>query len=87
MFGYVMVNKPEMKVKDFERYHSFYCGLCHELKKLYGPVGQATLTYDMTFLVMLLSDLYDVKDEERCCRCMMNHCCMTKNCCSTNCYG
>ena len=42
MFGYVMVNKPEMKVKDFERYHSFYCGLCHELIKVYGPVGQAT---------------------------------------------
>ena len=33
MFGYVTVNRPEMKVKEFDRYRAFYCGLCHELKK------------------------------------------------------
>ena len=72
MFGYVMVNKPEMKVKDFERYHSFYCGLCHELKKVYGPIGQATLTYDMTFLVVLLTGLYEPRTEESSCRCVVH---------------
>lgn len=69
MFGYITVNKPEMKVKDFERYHAFYCGLCHELKKAYGPVGQATLTYDLTFLVILLTGLYEPETEESACRC------------------
>lgn len=72
MFGYVTVNKPEMKVKDFERYHSFYCGLCHELKKVYGPIGQATLTYDMTFLVILLTGLYEPKTEESTTRCVVH---------------
>jgi hypothetical protein len=31
MFGYVTVNKPEIKFKDFDVYRSFYCGLCREL--------------------------------------------------------
>ena len=31
MFGYVLVNKPELKIKDFEKYRSYYCGLCHSL--------------------------------------------------------
>ncbi|MBQ8813235.1 MAG: hypothetical protein IJZ85_01885 [Lachnospiraceae bacterium] len=72
MFGYVTVNKPEMKVKDFERYHAFYCGLCHELKRLYGPAGQATLTYDMTFLVILLTGLYEPETEMGTCRCVVH---------------
>ena len=27
MFGYVVMNKPEIKFKDFDLYRSFYCGL------------------------------------------------------------
>ena len=59
MFGYVNINKPELKIKDFERYHSYYCGLCRTLKKRHGRSGQITLTYDMTFLIILLTSLYE----------------------------
>lgn len=59
MFGYVVINKGEMKFKDFDIYHSFYCGLCECLRKEFGIKGQMTLTYDMTFAVMLLSSLYE----------------------------
>ncbi len=72
MFGYIMINKPELKIKDFEKYRSYYCGLCEALKRRHGFLGRSMLTYDMTFLVMLLGDLYDVTDEERCCRCIMH---------------
>ena len=61
MFGYVTINKPELKVKDYEKYHAYYCGLCHTLKDRHGRRGQITLTYDMTFLVILLTSLYEVK--------------------------
>lgn len=61
MFGYVTVNKPELKIREYERYHSFYCGLCHTLKERHGQLGQLTLTYDMAFLVIVLSSLYDTK--------------------------
>ena len=33
MFGYVVMNKPEIKFKDFDLYRSFYCGLCRELRR------------------------------------------------------
>ena len=59
MFGYVMVNKPELKVKDYEKYRAYYCGLCLRLKKRHGRRGQITLTYDMTFLIILLTSLYE----------------------------
>ena len=61
MFGYVTINKGELKVKDYEKYRSYYCGLCHSLKKKYGIVGELTLTYDMTFIAMLLTGLYEEK--------------------------
>ena len=27
MFGYIAINKAEMKFKDYDMYHSYYCGL------------------------------------------------------------
>lgn len=59
MFGYVTVCEPELKVKDLKKYRAYYCGLCHTLKEDYGFMGQMTLTYDMTFAVILLSSLYE----------------------------
>lgn len=69
MFGYVMVNKPELRIKDFEEYQGYYCGLCKILKRNYGLSGQMTLSFDMTFLVILLSGLYEpveIKCREHC---------------------
>ncbi len=59
MFGYIIINKGDMKFKEFDVYHSYYCGLCNALKQKYGKIGQLTLSYDMTFVVMLLSSLYE----------------------------
>ena len=64
MFGYVMIDKPELKVKEFYRYKAYYCGLCRELKEEYGFRGRMTLTYDMTFLVMFLTSLYESETRE-----------------------
>lgn len=59
MYGYIVVNQGEMKFREYDVYHSYYCGLCKSLKKQYGWDSQLTLTYDMTFVVMLLSGLYE----------------------------
>lgn len=59
MFGYVVAHKPELKMKEFYKYKAYYCGFCHVLKDKYGLVGQMTLSYDMTFLIMLLTSLYE----------------------------
>ena len=63
MFGYITINKPEIKFKEFDIYHAYYCGFCRILKKEYGLSGQATLTYDLTFLIMLLSGLYEPEEK------------------------
>lgn len=70
MFGYVIINKGDMKFKEFDIYHSYYCGLCRMLKKKYGVQGQLTLTYDMTFAVMLLSSLYEPQVTEATVNCV-----------------
>ncbi len=81
MFGYVQIRKPELRIKDYEIYHGFYCGLCSQLKKQYGFLGQITLTYDMTFLILLLTSVYGLPVTETKKRCMMHpgkrHLCLT----------
>lgn len=72
MFGYIVVNKPELKIKDFDIYSSFYCGLCQMLHKKYGRLGQVTLNYDLTFLAILLSGLYEPENENKMIRCFMH---------------
>ncbi|MDO5402955.1 MAG: DUF5685 family protein [Eubacteriales bacterium] len=61
MYGYVVVNKPELKFKEYDLYRSYYCGLCDVLKREYGFCGQMSISYDMTFLILLLSGLYEPK--------------------------
>ncbi|MCR5119387.1 MAG: DUF5685 family protein [Lachnospiraceae bacterium] len=72
MFGYVQIRKPECRIKDYEKYKSYYCGLCRVLNDRFGTTGRVTLTYDMTFLVILLDSLYssDHRTERR--RCVMH---------------
>ncbi len=72
MFGYVMIKKPELKIKEFDRYHAYYCGLCRTLKNEYGSFGQFTLTYDMTFLIILLTALYESKPEHETHHCIVH---------------
>lgn len=69
MYGYVVVNQQELKIREYTEYRSYYCGLCQTLKDSYGRLGQFTISYDMTFLVMLLTGLYEPKInycEQRC---------------------
>ncbi len=72
MFGYITVNRPELKVKDLELYRSYYCGLCAELYRRHGRFGQILLSYDCTFLLLLLSGLYEPKVRERFTRCLLH---------------
>lgn len=69
MFGYIVVNKPELKIREFDVYKEYYCGLCHGLKRNYGVKGQFCLTYDYVFLVMILTGLYEpeeIRNKKKC---------------------
>ena len=65
MFGYVMINEQELRVREVSLYRSYYCGLCEDLLESYGRAGQLTLNYDTTFLGFLLTCLYEPAEERR----------------------
>lgn len=69
MFGYITANMNAMDADRITRYRSWYCGLCHALKERHGTVSRLTLNYDMTFLVMLLSSVYQCQPESESERC------------------
>ena len=64
MFGYVGVNRKELTEENIHAYQSYYCGLCRCLKSNCGMKGQMLLNYDMTFLIVLLTGLYEVENEK-----------------------
>lgn len=72
MFGYIVVNRPELKLREYDRYQEYYCGLCRGLRGEYGAVGQLSLSFDITFLGILLTALYEPETAEKKCRCMVH---------------
>ena len=69
MFGYVIADREIMTEEQVGRYRAYYCGLCRALRLRHGRLSRMTLTYDMTFLVLLLEAMYEPETEsgeERC---------------------
>ena len=54
MFGYVLPVKSELKVRELDRFRAVYCGLCQEIRKQFGVYHTLFLSYDMTFLALIL---------------------------------
>ena len=55
MFGYITADASLLSEEEIRRYSGCYCGLCRKLSDDYGFSGRMTLTYDMTFLVLVLT--------------------------------
>lgn len=72
MFGYITINKDELKIRDYHTYRGYYCGLCRALGSRYGQLSRLTLTYDMTFLIVLLTGLYESQTSESQKRCLLH---------------
>lgn len=58
MFGYVKPNKQELKIKHFNLYCSFYCGVCKAIGERYRQLPRLMLNYDLTFLAVFLSGIF-----------------------------
>lgn len=63
MFGYININQKIMTEENRKAYQAYYCGLCQRLKSNCGAKGQMLLNYDMTFLIVLLTGLYELTNE------------------------
>ena len=57
MFGYVIPDKDNMLIKDFNVFQSFYCGLCKALHKTGSEVTRLCTNYDVTFYSVLVHEL------------------------------
>ena len=68
MYGYIRPQKSELKMREYELYRAAYCGLCHSLAREFGPLARYTVSYDMTFLYMILQKSED-HPELKLCRC------------------
>ena len=63
MFGYVIIDKPNILIKDYQTYRAYYCGLCKSIGKQSGSLMRLTLNYDIVFLALLAHNIED-KDPE-----------------------
>ena len=59
MFGYVIPDRASLSPEAQSRYRSAYCGLCRRIDALHGLRGRFSLSYDLTFLNILLCSLYE----------------------------
>ena len=63
MFGYVVPNQAALSEEAQHRYRTAYCGLCRRIDALHGLRGRFSLSYDLTFLDLLLCSLYEGEAE------------------------
>ena len=69
MFGYILPEKSELKVREYEMFRAYYCGVCKSIGSRHGQIPRTVLNYDCTFLALLLSSLVDTDltvKQERC---------------------
>lgn len=57
MFGYVVLDKPNLLIKDYTLYKAYYCGLCRAIGKNAGQRFRLTINYDITFLALLAENM------------------------------
>ncbi len=72
MFGYVKIYKDELKVKDYNLFKAYYCGLCQTIKREYGFPARYFLSYDVTFLAILLVAVAEKEPSFSPIRCLAN---------------
>lgn len=65
MLGYVTADKPELKMREFEVYSGYYCGVCKSIAKRYGQIPRMVLSYDAAFLALLIAGLYGEEDKPK----------------------
>ena len=84
MFGHIQANLADLSPEEKERYRSCYCGLCRSIGKRHGFLARLALSYDLTYLSMLLSALYEPKENCKNCCCII-HPCKKKNSVTNSC--
>ena len=70
MFGYILPNLESLGEEEKLRYHAVYCGVCRSIRARYGQRCRLAVSYDMTFLAIFLSALYEPAEAHGQMRCL-----------------
>lgn len=62
MLGYVIPDKGELKVREYEIYTGYYCGLCKYIGRAYGQLPRMALSYDAAFIALILASVDPAPD-------------------------
>lgn len=55
VFGYVTVAKDQLTEEEYETFCAYYCGVCKSAGKYASQASRLGLSYDITFLAIVLS--------------------------------
>lgn len=72
MFGYITICKENISKDGYNTFKSYYCGLCKATGKRCSQSARLGLSYDMTFLAMVLSAIDSKSPEIRNNRCILH---------------
>lgn len=82
MFGYITVPKGLLSEEEYDAFTSYYCGVCKAMGKRASQISRLGLSYDITFLAIVLSGVYGNDSEAVCERCIVHP--MKKRSCIKN---
>ena len=72
MFGFILPNIESLEDEEKKRYRAAYCGVCRSLKRRYGQLSRVTVSFDMTFLALVLGSLYEPQETKGAVRCPLH---------------
>lgn len=82
MFGYVTICKSALSEEAYNTFRAYYCGLCKTIGKRCSHLSRMGLSYDITFLAIMLSSVDKEETHMRDKRCMLHP--RRKNICVEN---
>jgi len=72
LFGYVTASMGELTPQQRQRYMGCYCGICRAIGARASRLSRLSLNYDMVFLALLLSSLYEPEEAVENRRCLLH---------------
>ena len=72
MFGYVKTATSELRLREYECYRAYYCGLCKTMGKCTGQCSRLSLSYDFVFLAAVRCSLAGEEPDVKRFRCLLH---------------
>lgn len=72
MFGYIQPLKSELKIREYDVFRAYYCGVCRSMAERHMQLPRFALSNDCVFLALLLSSVYCMSHKVKKFRCIIH---------------